>query len=119
MMGYDIVNHLGNEYGLADTGAAKEARLAATLERAQHVDHLDAGFDDLRPGYLARQRHRRGMNRAPLCAFQLWLAIDGLAKDVEDASQDALANGDLQPVTERPHLIAAGEALRRRQANGA
>jgi hypothetical protein len=46
-----LANHIMNEFhdedGFADSRAAKQAGFAATLERGQEVDGLDAGLEDL------------------------------------------------------------------------
>ena len=42
-----VVDHLGDQHCLADAGAAEEPGFAAALERAQEIDRLDAGLEDL------------------------------------------------------------------------
>ena len=46
----DVVDELEHGHGLADAGAAEEADLAALGERADQVDHLDAGLEQLDRG---------------------------------------------------------------------
>ena len=41
-----VVDHLGEQHRLAHAGAAEQARLAAALQRNQHVDDLDAGLEN-------------------------------------------------------------------------
>jgi hypothetical protein len=43
----DVVDELHHVHGLADAGAAEQADLAALGERADQVDHLDAGLEQL------------------------------------------------------------------------
>jgi hypothetical protein len=43
----DAGDHLLDDDGLADAGTAEEADLAASDERAEQVDDLDAGGEDL------------------------------------------------------------------------
>ena len=43
----EVVDELLNQNGLADAGAAEQARLAATDVGLKQVDGLDAGLDDL------------------------------------------------------------------------
>src|SRR3546814_12404867 len=43
----DVVDQLHHVDGLADAGAAEQADLAALGERAQQIDDLDAGFQQL------------------------------------------------------------------------
>src|ERR1039458_8164363 len=42
-----VVNYFGEQYRLAHTSPAEQAAFAAALERYQHVDGLDPGFEDL------------------------------------------------------------------------
>ena len=46
----DVVDQLHHVHGLADAGAAEQADLAALGERADQVDHLDAGFQQFGGG---------------------------------------------------------------------
>ena len=59
-----VVDHLGQQNGLADPGAPEQSRLAAAFERHQHIDGLDAGLEDLALGGSLRQRRRRAVYRA-------------------------------------------------------
>ena len=43
----DVADELLDDDGLADSGAAEDADLAALLERADEVDHLEARLEDL------------------------------------------------------------------------
>jgi hypothetical protein len=46
----DVVDQLHHVHGLADAGATEQAHLAALGERADQVDHLDAGFQQFLRG---------------------------------------------------------------------
>ena len=61
-----VVDHFGEQHRLAHARAAEKSRLAAALQRHEHVDDLDARFEDFRLGGTLRQRRRRPMHRAPL-----------------------------------------------------
>ena len=52
----DVVDEFENDDGLADAGATEGCRLAALDERADEVDDLDAGLEDLRLGVLIGER---------------------------------------------------------------
>ena len=52
----DVVDQFHDDDGLADAGAAEGADLAALQERADQVDDLDAGRQNLRAGGLIDQR---------------------------------------------------------------
>src|ERR1700722_44964 len=41
-----VVDHFGEEHGLAHAGSAKQTGLAAALEWHQYIDRLDAGLED-------------------------------------------------------------------------
>ncbi len=55
----DVVDQFLNDDGLADTGAAEQADLAAPGVRRQQVDDLDAGDQDI--GLRSTARHRTGL----------------------------------------------------------
>ena len=61
-----VVNHLGEQHRLAHARPAEQSRLAAALQRHQHVDDLDARFKDFGLGGTSGQRRRSPMDRAPL-----------------------------------------------------
>ena len=61
-----VVDHFGEQHRLAHARSAEEPRLAAALERHEHVDDLDARLEDLGLGGAPRKRRRRAMHRAPL-----------------------------------------------------
>ena len=62
----DVVDQLHDDDGLADAGAAERADLAALEERADEVNDLDAGGENLRAGGLVHQRRGGAVNRAIL-----------------------------------------------------
>ena len=114
-----VVDHLGEQHGLADAGSAEEARLAAALERHEHVDDLDARLEDLGLGGTARQRRRGPMHGAPLDVRQRRSTVDHVAEDVEHAREDPLADRRLQRPAGVLHRHATRETFRRRQSNPA
>ena len=61
-----VVDHLGEQHRLAHARAAEQPRLAAALQRHEHVDDLDARLEDFGLGGTSRQRRRGSMHRAPL-----------------------------------------------------
>ncbi len=62
----DVVDQLHDDDGLADAGTTEGADLAALGERADQVDDLDAGLEDLGRGVLLDQGRRRAVNRVAL-----------------------------------------------------
>ena len=52
----DVVDQFHDDDGLADAGAAERADFAALQERADEVNDLDAGGQNLRRGGLVHER---------------------------------------------------------------
>ena len=61
-----VIDHLGEQHRLAHAGPAKQARFPAALQWHQHINDLDARFEDFRLGGTPRQRRRRPMHGSPL-----------------------------------------------------
>ena len=114
---HHVVNHFGEQHRFANPRTAKKPGLAAALQRHQHVDGLDAGLEDFRPGGAARQRRRRTVHRAPLKLRRRRLPVNGVAKHVKHAGKNPLAHGRHQRLTGVNHRHASGKALRRCQRN--
>src|SRR5829696_877145 len=83
----DVPDELLDDHGLADAGTAEDPDLAALLERADQVDHLEAGLEDLDLGRLLVEGRRLAMDRKRLQAVDRFLAVDRPAEHVEDATQ--------------------------------
>src|SRR6185295_14175089 len=62
----DVPDQLLDDDGLADAGAAEDADLAALLERADQVDDLEAGLEDLDLGGLVLEGRWRAVDRQRL-----------------------------------------------------
>ena len=63
----DVVDQLHDDDGLADAGAAERADLAALQERADQVNDLDAGGQDLRRWWIGPSSvGRRAVDRVVL-----------------------------------------------------
>ena len=114
-----VVDHLGEQHRLAHARPAEQARLAAALQRHQHIDDLDARLEDLGLGGTPCQRRRSPMDGAPLDIGRRRLAVDGVAEHVEHARENSLADRRLQRPARVLHRHAAREALRGRQRNPA
>ena len=84
----DVVNQLLNDDGLADTGAAEQADLAALEVRLEQVDDLDARLEHLELGRLALEVRRLAVDGPALCALDRLVGeVDRLAEDVEHAAE--------------------------------
>eukprot|EP00053_Salpingoeca_punica_P005891 m.57224 g.57224 ORF g.57224 m.57224 type:complete len:538 (-) comp13441_c0_seq1:14-1627(-) len=114
----DVVDQLHDEHRLADTGAAKEANLAALGVRGQQVDDLNARDEQLllhaHLGKLGRLlvdgALRRRVDRAAL--------VNGLANDVHNAAQRLLADGDLNGEAGVADTLTTHETLSAVHGNG-
>ena len=119
MMPDHVVDHLGEQHGLAHARAAEQSGLAAALQRRQHIDDLDAGLEYLGFGGAPRQRRRRAMHAAPFDLGRLGQAVDGIAEHIEHARQDGVADGCLQRPAGILHQGSASQSLRGCQRDAA
>src|SRR5690554_768334 len=92
VLGGDVADQLHHVDGLAHTGAAEQADLAALGERADQVDDLDAGLEQLVGGRLVGVARCLAVDRHALFFADLARLVDGLAKHVHDAAQRRLAH---------------------------
>src|SRR5262249_54249179 len=83
----DVVDELLNEHGLADTGAAEEADLAALGVRREEIDDLDAGDENFRFGRLFDELRRIGVDRSITVISDRTGLVDRLTDDVHDAAE--------------------------------
>ena len=95
LLGGDVVHQLLDQDGLADTGAAKEADLAAADIGAEKVNDLDAGFINFRLRGLILEFRGIVVDGMAFSALERAGIVDGLAEDVEHPSQDGIADGNL------------------------
>ncbi len=107
----DVVDHLLHDDRLADTGATEETDLRALAERADQVDDLDAGLEDLLLGRLLVDGRRQSMDRSQRRILQRRLAIDRLADDVEHAAQCLAPDGNLDGSTGVLERVAATQPI--------
>ena len=100
----DVVDELHDDDGLADAGTPEHAALAALEQRADEVDHLDAGGKDFRVGGLLGERGGRAVDRrAQVRVRDRHVFVHQVAGDVEDAAEHLLADGH------RDRLAGVGE----------
>ena len=114
-----VVDHFGEQHRLAHARPTEEPRLAAALQRHEHIDDLDARLEDLRLGGAPGQGWWRPVYRTPLDIGQRPHAVDGVAEHVEHARQDPLAHRRHQRPAGVVRLHAASQTLCRRQRNRA
>ena len=78
-----VVDHLGQEHRLADTGAAKQSTFATPLQRHQYIDRLDTRFEQLGSGGAFFEGRWIVMKIPPLDVRRFRLAVDGMSEHVE------------------------------------
>jgi hypothetical protein len=105
-----VVDHFGEQHRLAHARPAEQSRLAAALQRHQHIDDLDARLED---SDLVERRASGGGARWTVrhSTSGAGFAVDGIAEHVEHARENSLADRRLQRPARVFHRHAAGKAL--------
>ena len=107
----DVVDQLEHVHRLAHAGAAEEADLAALGERADEVNHLDAGLEELDRGRKLVELRRDLVDRAALVGLDGTLFVDGAAEHIHDATQRAFADRHRDRRASTAHFHAAAQAV--------
>jgi hypothetical protein len=79
-----VPDELLDDDRLTDAGAAEDPDLAALLERADEVDDLQPGLEDLDLGRLVVERGRGAVDRQRRLCVDGALVVDRPAEDVEN-----------------------------------
>ncbi len=87
MLHGDVVDQFHDEYGLADSGAAEQADLAAPRVRREEVDDLDPGGERLDLGGLVDECRRFPVNGVFFFRVHGSHLVDRVADDVQDAAE--------------------------------
>ncbi len=116
----DAVDHLLDEDGLADTGAAEQADLAALDVRGQQVDDLDARPEDLGLRLELVEGGRLTVDAPPVGDLQRRLRhVERDAQRVPHVAHRDVADGNGDRVAGVAHLGAADQAVGRLHRDGA
>ncbi|MPN09329.1 hypothetical protein SDC9_156618 [bioreactor metagenome] len=107
----DVVDQFHHVDGLADAGAAEQADLAALGERADQVDNLDAGFEQIDGRRQFVELRRGGVDFTQLVAVDRASFVDRTAEHVHDATQRAHADRHRDAGTGVVNLHAAAQAV--------
>ncbi len=95
VLGRDVVDEFLNQNCLADACAAEEADFPAFRVRSDEVDDFDAGFKNFRCRALVFEGRSGAVDGPMIVGFDFCgIVVDGIAEDVEDTSQDAVADGN-------------------------
>ncbi len=88
----DVTDQLHHVYGLADTGTTEQTDLTALGERANQVDNLDAGFQQLVAASLLCIGRSSAVDGPALFFADRAGFVDGVTQDVHDATQSLLTD---------------------------
>ena len=113
-------DHLLDQHGLADTGAAEQADLAAQHVRGHQVEDLDAGDEHRRLGLELVKRRGQPVDRPALGHLQARRRnVERLAEHVEHVALGHIANRHLDRRAGVEDLGAADQAVGRLQRDRA
>ena len=115
MLPNHVVDHLGEQHGLAHARSAKQACLTAAFQGHQHIDDLDACLEDFGLGRSSRQRRRRPMHRAPLDIRQGRSTVDRRCQRHRTSAKESISHRCLQRPTGVLHGHTRARALSGRQ----
>ena len=111
MLGGDVVDQLLDKDGLADTGAAEQADLAALGVGADEVNDLDAGLQNFGGGLLLLIAGSGAVDGPVSLRGGGGLIVHRLTQQIEHAAQALVADGDLDGLAGVHGLGAAHQAV--------
>src|SRR5574343_371008 len=114
----DVVDQFHHVDRLAHAGTAEQADLAALGERADQIDHLDAGFQQINRRRQLVELRRSGVDRANFVASDRAGFVDRATEHVHDAAQGAVADRHGNGCTGVVDLHAAAQAVGRTHGDG-
>ena len=117
----DALDHLLDEDGLADTGAAEEADLSTLHVRGEEVDDLDARLEHLRLRLELVEARRLAVDAPALGDLDLLarLGVEDVAGHVEHATLGHVSDGDRDGAARVADLLTADDAVGRLERDGA
>ena len=114
----DVVDEFHHVDGLAHAGTAEEADLTALGERADQVDNLDAGFEQIDGRGEFVELRGFTMDFATFFGADFTAIVDRAAEHVHDAAEGLGTDGHGDAAAGALDLHAALEAFRRAHGNG-
>src|SRR5690606_22042901 len=114
----DVVDQFRHVDGLTNTGTTEQTDFTALGKRADQVDDLDAGFQQLVAASLFGIARRRAVDAPQLVAGNRTGFVDGLAQDVHDAAQGADTDRNSNGGASVVHVQATLEAFGGTHGNG-
>ena len=120
VLGGYVVDQLLDQHGFANTGAAKQADLAALGIRCQQVNDLDAGFQNFGCRFLVLKAGGLAMDGPgrDVCGHGAF-AVNGAAQGVKHAAQGGFAHRGSQAVAQCVHGHPLAKTLAGRKHNAA
>ena len=115
----DVVDQLLNEDRLADARAAEQADLAALGIRADQVNDLDAGLEDLGGRFLLFKRRGLAVDGQPLDVFGHACVVQRFAQQIKDAAEARIADRDGDGAAGVDSFHAAGQSVGRAHGDAA
>jgi hypothetical protein len=110
LLGYPA-DHLLDEDRLAHTRPAEQPDLASLQIRADKIEHLDPGLEDLLLGFDVFERRRLAVNRPARVAEHLVGCIKSSSPHVEDVSQGLIPDRNRDGTARVPDLRPPSEAV--------
>ena len=108
-----VVDQLLDEHGLADSGAAEEADLAALQIGFQQVDDLDSGIKHLLGGGQVFELGGLAVDGQGVVGLESAEAVDRIACDVHHSSADLCTDGHLDGGARERDFEAPAESVGR------
>jgi hypothetical protein len=113
----NVVDQFHDHHSLAHAGTPEGADLAAFQERANQVDDLDPGRQDLWRSRLVFERWSRPVNRIEFICLYRSAFIHGVARHIEHAAHDPFAHRHGDGLARIRNLQAALQAFRARHGD--
>src|SRR5690606_16613706 len=114
----DVTDQFHHVHGLADTGTTEQTDLATLGERADQVDNLDAGFQQLVAAGLPGRAPRRAGDFRRLSFTDRSGFVDGVAQHVHGTAQGRFADRYRDGLVGAGDVPATLEAFGRTHRNG-
>ncbi|MCY1551703.1 hypothetical protein D9M68_880490 [compost metagenome] len=118
MLDGDVTDQFHHVHGLADTGTTEQTDLTALGERADQVDHLDAGFQQLVAAGLLGERRGFAVDGPALFLADRAGFVDRVAEHVHDPAEGRLADRDRDAGAGVGDVQAALQAFGRTHGDG-
>ena len=114
-----VDDRVDRDRGLAGLAVADDQLALATADRDHGVDRLDAGLEGLLDRLALDDAGGLELERTALGRVDLALAVDRVAERVDDAAEEALADGDVEELAGPLDRVALDDLLPVAEEHGA